>query len=90
MIELTHGVGPAAPVVHLGRLAGVDAGKFEQRQSTNRVLGELDAFPEQTWAWPSGVVLNHEGHAMVRGMSRRVPQHGAAERQHQRNGRANY
>jgi hypothetical protein len=89
MIDLTHGVGAAAPVVHLGRLAGVDAGEFEERESTNRFLGELDAFPEQTWAWPPGVVLNHEGHAMGRGMSRRVPQHGAAERQQQRDGRAN-
>ena len=89
MIELTHGVGPTAPVVHLGRLAGVDAGKFEERESTNGFLGELDAFPEQTWAWPPGVVLNHEGHAMGRGLSRRVPQPYAGEREHQRDGRAN-
>lgn len=84
MIDLTDGVGPAAPVVHLGRLTGVDAGEFEQRQPADGFLGELNALPEQTWARPRRAVLNHERHPMSGGVCRRVPQPGAAERQHQR------
>ena len=75
MINLADGVVPAAPVIHLGRLAGVDAGKLEQREASDRILRELDAFPEHARARPPGAVLDHEGGAMGRGMRGRVPQH---------------
>ena len=74
-IELADGIGPAAPVVYLGRLARIHAGKLQQGEATDGLLRELDAFPEHARARPPGTMLDHEGGAMRRGMRGRVPQH---------------
>src|SRR2546430_1010090 len=89
-IGVAYSIAAAAPVVHLGRLAGIDAGELEQRQPTDRFLRELDALPEHPWAWPRGAVLNHQRGTVRGSMSGRMPQHRSRQRQHQRHGRADY
>src|SRR5205807_10043088 len=76
-VELADGVAAAAPVVHLGRLAGIDAGELEQRQPTDRFLRELDALPEHPRTWPRSAVLDHQRRPVAGGMSGWVPEHRA-------------
>src|SRR5947208_5198377 len=83
-IELADGIAAAAPVVHLGRLAGIDAGELEQRQPTDRFLRVLDALPGRPWAWPRGAVLNHQRGTVRGSMSGRMPQNRTRAREHQR------
>jgi hypothetical protein len=58
MVELADGVCPTAPVIDLRGLAGVDSRRLQQGQSTNRLLRELDALPEQVRSRPGRAVLN--------------------------------
>lgn len=59
-VDLANGEGSTAPVVHLGRLTGVDAGKLEQREAAHRILRDFNALPNHAGTRPCAAVLDHQ------------------------------
>jgi len=80
---LADGVRAPAPVVNLGRLAGIDAGQLQQRESANRFLRELDAFPEDMRSRPGRAVLNDERGTMDLRVRRPLPRERGGKGQRQ-------
>jgi hypothetical protein len=81
MVDLANGIRTAAPVIDLGRLTRVHARELQQRQSSDRILGEFNAFPEHARARPRCAMLDRQGDAMARRVRWNAQQDGARQRE---------